>query len=101
MAYTYTNSRGTTYVLHGRETTLRNGLQRTLYFFAKDAREDALDSVPAGYEVMETKNGLPVLKRDGRFIPPTPVKTEEVADVPQETGDDEGSEEVEPTVEEG
>ena len=63
MAYTYTNSRGTTYVLHSRETTLKNGLQRTLYFFAKDEREDSMNAVPYGYEVMETKNGLPVLKK--------------------------------------
>ncbi len=63
MAYTHTNSRGTTYVLHSRETTLKNGLQRTLYFFAKDEREDSLDAVPDGYQVVETKNGLPVLKK--------------------------------------
>ncbi len=63
MAYTYTNSRGVTYVLHSRETTLKNGLQRTLYFFAKDEREDSMNAVPDGYEVMETKNGLPVLKK--------------------------------------
>ena len=63
MAYTYTNSRGTTYVLHSRETTLKNGLQRTLYFFAKDERDDAMDAVPGGYQVIETKNGLPVLKK--------------------------------------
>ena len=63
MAYTYTNSRGTTYVLHSRETTLKNGLQRTLYFFAKDERDDAMDAVPGGYQVVETKNGLPVLKK--------------------------------------
>ena len=63
MAYTHTNSRGTTYVLHSRETTLKNGLQRTLYFFAKDEREDSLDAVPDGYQVIETKNGLPVLKK--------------------------------------
>ena len=63
MAYTYTNSRGTTYVLHSRETTLKNGLQRTLYFFAKDQRPGAMNSVPAGYKVAETKNGLPVLKK--------------------------------------
>ena len=63
MAYTYTNSRGVTYVLHSRETTLKNGLQRTLYFFAKDEREDSMNAVPSGYEVMETKNGLPVLKK--------------------------------------
>ena len=63
MAYTYTNSRGVTYVLHSRETTLKNGLQRTLYFFAKDERPDSMNSVPHGYQVVETKNGLPVLKK--------------------------------------
>ena len=63
MPYTHTNSRGTTYVLHGRETTLKNGLQRTLYFFGKEAKDGALDAVPAGYQVVETKNGLPVLKK--------------------------------------
>lgn len=63
MAYTYKNSRGTTYVLHSRETTLKNGLQRTLYFFAKDERDGSMDAVPGGYQVIETKNGLPVLKK--------------------------------------
>ena len=63
MAYTHTNSKGTTYVLHGRETTLKNGVTRTLYFFSKTEKEGALDAVPAGYAVAETKNGLPVLKK--------------------------------------
>ena len=63
MAYTYTNSRGRSYILHSKETTLKNGHARTIYFFAKEQRESALDTVPAGYQVSETKNGLPVLKR--------------------------------------
>ena len=63
MAYTYKNSRGTTYVLHSRETTLKNGLRRTLYYFGKEKKAGAMDSVPAGYQVVETKNGLPVLKK--------------------------------------
>ncbi len=63
MAYHHTNSRGKTYILHARNTTLKNGTQRTLYFFAKEEKEGALDSVPAGYQVSESKNGLPVLKR--------------------------------------
>ena len=54
---------GRTYILHSRETTLRNGRQQTLYFFAKEAKEGTLDAVPEGYEVSESKNGLPVLKR--------------------------------------
>ncbi len=63
MAYAHTNSKGRTYILHSRETTLRNGRQQTLYFFAKEEKEGALDAVPEGYEVSESKNGLPVLKR--------------------------------------
>jgi hypothetical protein len=63
MAYTYTNSRGQSYILHSKDTVLKNGHSRTIYFFAKDKRESALDEVPKGYQVVETKNGLPVLKR--------------------------------------
>lgn len=63
MAYAYTNSKGVTYYLHSKETTLRNGRQQTLYFFAKTVKEGALDAVPEGYEVVESRNGLPILKR--------------------------------------
>ena len=63
MAYAHTNSKGNTYYLHGRETTLKNGQKRTLYFFAKEVKDDALDEVPEGYVVSESKNGLPVLKK--------------------------------------
>ncbi|MBK8430082.1 MAG: hypothetical protein IPL28_01775 [Chloroflexi bacterium] len=63
MAYTYTNSKGTTYVLHNRQTTLKNGRTQTIYFFAKEAKDGALDAVPAGYQVVESRNGLPVLKK--------------------------------------
>ncbi len=63
MAYTYTNSRGATYILHSKTTTLKNGNTQTIYFFAKTEREGSLDGVPEGYVVSESKNGLPVLKR--------------------------------------
>lgn len=63
MAYTYTNSKGSSYVLHSRVTTLKGGREQTIYFFAKEAKEGALNAVPAGYEVAESKNGLPVLKK--------------------------------------
>jgi hypothetical protein len=64
MAYTYTNSKGRTYILHGRTRVLKSGKTQTLYFFAKEEKEGALDAVPAGYHVAETKTGLPVLKRN-------------------------------------
>jgi hypothetical protein len=65
MAYSHTNSKGNTYFLHSRTTILKNGREQTLYFFAKTVKEGALDAVPAGYVVFESKNGLPVLKKAG------------------------------------
>jgi hypothetical protein len=64
MAYSYTNSKGRTYFLHKRETTLKNGGQQTIYFFGKEEKEGAIDNVPSGYMVSESKNGLPVLKKE-------------------------------------
>jgi len=63
MAYTFTNSKDQSYILHQKTTTLKNGNTQTIYFFAKTEREGALDAIPAGYEVSESKNGLPVLRR--------------------------------------
>lgn len=64
MAYSHTNSKGNTYYLHSRVTTLKGGRQQTIYFFAKTIKDGALDAVPDGYMVSETKNGLPVLKKN-------------------------------------
>jgi hypothetical protein len=64
MAYSHTNSKGTTYYLHGRSKVTSTGKTQTLYFFAKEIKEGALDAVPAGYHVAETKTGLLVLKRN-------------------------------------
>jgi len=64
MAFSFTNSKDRTYFLHKKDTTLKNGRTQTIYFFAKDVRpDDSLDAVPEGYQVSESKNGLPVLKR--------------------------------------
>lgn len=63
MAYTHTNSRGQKYFLHAKPRTLKSGKKSYLYYFAKTEKEAAIDAVPAGYKVSETKNGLPVLKR--------------------------------------
>ena len=64
-AYSYTNSKGQTYYLHSKDVTLKNGREQTIYFFARDVREEgALEEVPAGYEVVETKRtGMPVLRK--------------------------------------
>jgi hypothetical protein len=63
MAFTFTNSKGATYILHSRSRVTSTGKTQTLYFFAKEEKEGALDAVPAGYKVAETKTGLPVLKK--------------------------------------
>lgn len=64
MAYEFKNSRGVTYYLHYRDVVLRGGRQQRIYFFARDVRENSLDAVPAGYEVVETeRTGMPVLKK--------------------------------------
>lgn len=63
MAYSVKNSKGNEYFLHKRDTTLKNGRTQTIYFFAKEVKDGALNAVPAGYVVSETKNGLPVLKK--------------------------------------
>ncbi len=64
-AYSYTNSKGQTYYLHTKDVTLKNGRVQTIYFFARDVREEgALEEIPAGYMVVETKRtGMPVLKK--------------------------------------
>ena len=63
MAFTHKNSKGVTYFLHGKERVTSSGKKSTLYFFAKEKKEGALDAVPDGYVVAETANGLLVLKK--------------------------------------
>ena len=54
MAYAHTNSKGATYYLHS------NG---RMFFFSKEIKENALDAVPEGYNVVEMKTGMLVLKK--------------------------------------
>ena len=54
MAYSYTNSKGTTYYLHSKGK---------MFFFSKEVKEGALDALPAGYTVVEMKTGMLVLKK--------------------------------------
>ena len=63
MAFTHKNSKGVTYILHGKTRITSTGKKATLYFFAKEKKEGALDAVPAGYVVSETSNVLLVLKK--------------------------------------
>lgn len=65
MAYAFTNSKGQQYYLHARSRPNKSGGTTTLYFFAKEVKEGAIDAVPAGYTVAEMATGLPVLKKSG------------------------------------
>lgn len=68
MAYSHTNSKGTTYYLHS------NG---KMFYFSKEIKEGALDAVPAGYNVVEMKTGMLVLKRNAPAGEAAPEKTEQ------------------------
>lgn len=61
-AYSHKNSKGVTYFLNAREG--KNGAK--LYYFSREAGENSLETLPAGYEVMENgRTGLPMLKKKG------------------------------------
>ena len=73
MAYTFTNSKGTTYYLHTKKSMTSTGKERTLFYFSKELKQnEALDAVPQGYEVAEMKTGLPVLKKTGLPVAEAP-----------------------------
>ena len=63
MAFSYKNSKGITYYLHGKPRQTGTGKTAMLFFFSKEIKEGALDKVPDGYEVSETKTSLLVLKK--------------------------------------
>lgn len=67
MAYAHTNSKGTTYYLHS------NG---KMFFFSKEVKAGALDAVPAGYNVVEMKTGMLVLKKVQAEAPAAASNTE-------------------------
>ena len=64
-AYSHTNSKGVTYYLHSKMVTLRGGKEQRIFFFAKEERPaDAVEELPAGYEVVENpRNGFLTLKK--------------------------------------
>lgn len=61
---TISKKSGKTYYLHSRLQKLRGGHEVTLYFFAGEPKEGAIDAIPAGYEISENeRTGLPLLKK--------------------------------------
>lgn len=64
MAFSFKNSKGVTYYLHANTRMLKSGKEQKLYYFAKTVKDvGSLDAVPEGYQVVESKTGLPVLKK--------------------------------------
>lgn len=65
MAYTVVSKKSRkTYYLHSKEVTLNGGRKQTIYYFAGKAASNALNLLPAGYEVMENaRTGLPMLRK--------------------------------------
>ncbi len=55
---------GKMYFLHTKEVELAGGRKQKIYYFAGEAGQNALDALPAGYEVIENeKTGLPMLRK--------------------------------------
>lgn len=66
MTFSHTNSKGQTYYLHTKKVQRKSGRATVLYYFAREQRPDSiLESIPKGYEVVEMKTGLPVLRLAG------------------------------------
>lgn len=65
MAYNVISKKtGKTYYLHARLQKLKGGQEVTLYYFAGQPGEGAIDALPTGYVVSENeKTGLPLLKK--------------------------------------
>lgn len=65
MAYSVKSKKsGKAYFLHTKEVTLAAGRKQRIYYFAGVAETNAIDALPAGYEVMENaRTGLPMLRK--------------------------------------
>lgn len=65
MAYSVKSKKsGKTYFLHSKDVKLKGGRKQRIFYFAGKAGTNALDALPAGYEVMENKKtGLPMLRK--------------------------------------
>lgn len=65
MAYSVKSKKsGKTYYLHSKEVVLAGNRKQLIYYFAGIEEKNALNAVPAGYEVIENeRTGLPMLKK--------------------------------------
>lgn len=65
MAYSVKSKKsGKTYYLHTKEVELTGGRKQRIYYFAGEEKKEAVDALPAGYEVTENaRTGLPMLRK--------------------------------------
>jgi len=65
MAYSAKSKKsGKTYYLHSKEVKLAGDRKQKIYYFAGDIRDNAIDKLPTGYEIIENKRtGLPMLRK--------------------------------------
>jgi len=65
MPYSVTSKKsGKKYFLHEGRHELKGGQKVTIYYFAAEPKDGAIDSLPAGYEISENSStGLPLLKK--------------------------------------
>lgn len=65
MAYKHINKKGTDYFLHFQDVVLRgSGKNQRIYFFRREIKKNALDTIPEGFTIAENKKtGLPTLRR--------------------------------------
>ena len=68
MAYSVKSKKsGKTYYLHTKEVKLVGDRKQRIYYFAGEIAKEAIDALPAGYEVMEnSRTGLPMLKKKAK-----------------------------------
>lgn len=60
----FTNSKGTKWYLHKKDTVIgRNKIKTVTYFFRKEMKEDYCVSLPGHLTVKETHSGLPIIKK--------------------------------------
>jgi len=65
MAYSAKSKKsGKIYYLHSKEVKLAGDRKQKIYYFAGDIRNNAIDELPTGYEIIENKRtGLPMLRK--------------------------------------
>ena len=65
MAYSVKSKKsGKMYHLHSKEVKLAGDRKQRIYYFAGDVGKEALNELPAGYEVIENeRTGLPMLRK--------------------------------------